>query len=337
MDITDRLNLELSHQMKSSRIFVAGHNGLVGRAIFDSLRSNGFKNIVIAEKSELNLLNQSEVMDFFKNEKIDQVYIAAAKVGGIFANSVYPADFIYENLMIQTNIIQAAYYYQVNRLLFLGSSCIYPVAASQPMKEKDLLSGPLEKTNQAYAISKISGIEMCRSFNQQFDTDFRCVMPTNLYGCNDNFNNENSHVIPALISKFYNAKKNNHKKVEIWGTGKPLREFLHVKDLANACIFVMNLKKEKFFDALNSDYPHINIGSGEEVSIEKLAKIIAKISDFNGVLEFNPGMLDGAKRKLLDISAINKLGWKSSVSLEDGIQNTYQWFEANQHLERNHK
>jgi len=213
MDIEDRLNPELRAQAKSSRIFVAGHNGLVGSAILDTLRANGYTNIITVEKSQLNLLNQSEVLDFFKNENLDQVYIAAAKVGGILANSSYPADFIYQNLMIQANIIKAAYSYQVDRLLFLGSSCIYPTSAAQPMKESELLSGPLEQSNQSYSISKIAGIEMCRSFNQQFDTDFRCVMPTNLYGCNDNFNLEDSHVIPALISKFYDAKKNNVKKV----------------------------------------------------------------------------------------------------------------------------
>jgi GDP-L-fucose synthase len=239
--------------------------------------------------------------------------------------------------MIQTNIIKAAYSYKVDRLLFLGSSCIYPTTAAQPMKESELLSGPLEHSNQSYSISKIAGIEMCRSFNQQFDTDFRCVMPTNLYGCNDNFNLEDSHVIPALISKFYDAKKNNAKKVEIWGTGNPRREFLHVKDLASACIFVMNLKKEKFFSCLSSNFPHINIGSGEEVTIKKLAEIIAKISNFNGELEFNSDMLDGTKRKLLDISVINKLGWKSSISLEDGIHDTYQWFVENQKLVSHHK
>ena len=337
MDIEDRLNPELRAQAKSSRIFVAGHNGLVGSAILDTLRANGYTNIITVEKSQLNLLNQSEVLDFFKNENLDQVYIAAAKVGGILANSSYPADFIYQNLMIQANIIKAAYSYQVDRLLFLGSSCIYPTSAAQPMKESELLSGPLEQSNQSYSISKIAGIEMCRSFNQQFDTDFRCVMPTNLYGCNDNFNLEDSHVIPALISKFYDAKKNNVKKVEIWGTGKPRREFLHVKDLASACIFVMNLKKETFFGCLSSNYPHINIGSGEEVTIKNLAEIIAKISNFNGELEFNSDMLDGTKRKLLDISVINKLGWKSSISLEDGIHDSYQWFVENQKLARHHK
>lgn len=337
MDIEDRLNPELRTQAKSSRIFVAGHNGLVGSAILDTLRANGYTNIITVEKSQLNLLNQSAVLDFFKNENLDQVYIAAAKVGGIFANNSYPADFIYQNLMIQTNIIKAAYSYKVDRLLFLGSSCIYPTTAAQPMKESELLSGPLEHSNQSYSISKIAGIEMCRSFNQQFDTDFRCVMPTNLYGCNDNFNLEDSHVIPALISKFYDAKKNNAKKVEIWGTGNPRREFLHVKDLASACIFVMNLKKEKFFSCLSSNFPHINIGSGEEVTIKKLAEIIAKISNFNGELEFNSDMLDGTKRKLLDISVINKLGWKSSISLEDGIHDTYQWFVENQKLVSHHK
>lgn len=337
MDTKNRLSLQFDFQTKSSKIFVAGHNGLVGSAILECLRSNGFTNLIVAEKSELDLANQSQVQDFFKNKKLDQVYIAAAKVGGIFANSSYPAEFIYQNLMIQANVINAAYLNQVERLLFLGSSCIYPISANQPIKESELLSGPLEQTNQAYAISKIAGIEMCKSFNQQFSTDFRCVMPTNLYGCNDNFHLKSSHVIPALISKFYDAKKNNDKKVEIWGTGKPCREFLHVKDLASACVFIMNLEKEKFFGSLNSNFQHINIGSGEEVTIKELAKIISKISNFDGELAFNQNMPDGSKRKLLDISIINKLGWKSSISLEDGIRETYQWFEENQKLVRNHQ
>ncbi|MDC1132017.1 GDP-L-fucose synthase [Gammaproteobacteria bacterium] len=335
MDTKNRFNLKFDLEAKSSRIFIAGHNGLVGRAILECLKANGFTNLVVAEKSQLDLLNQDHVLDFFKNERLDQVYLAAAKVGGIFANSSYPADFIYQNLMIQNNIINAAYLNQVERLLFLGSSCIYPISANQPMKESELLSGPLEKTNEAYAIAKIAGIEMCKSFNQQFKTDFRCVMPTNLYGCNDNFQLKSSHVIPALISKFYDAKKNNDKKVEIWGTGKPRREFLHVKDLASACIFLMGLEKEKFFSSLNSNFQHINIGSGEEVTIKELAKIISKISNFDGELAFNQDMPDGARRKLLDISIINRLGWKSSISLEDGIRETYQWFEENQMLARN--
>jgi GDP-L-fucose synthase len=314
----------------SERIFVAGHLGMVGRAILSNLESKGFKNLIIANKSELDLTNQSQVNNFFSSQAVDQVYIAAAKVGGIYANSSYPGQFIYQNLMIQSNLINAAHKFNVKKLLFLGSSCIYPVNASQPMHENKLLSGPLEETNQAYSVAKISGIEMCKSYNIEYGTDFRCVMPTNLYGSNDNFHQENSHVIPALISKFYNAKISNAHQVTIWGSGKPLREFLHVEDLAEACVFIMSQSKKNFLNSLQFSSPHINIGSGNEISINELVNILTKISGFSGNIIFDKSKPDGAMRKLLDCSAIKGLGWSPNISIEQGLKSTYKWFENNQ-------
>jgi len=330
MDIKSRFSNALDKEVKFSKIFVAGHKGMVGSAIIEKLKLLGFENIIIAEKSKLNLLNQSDVLDFFSDNKIDQVYIAAAKVGGILANSKYPADFIYENLMIQTNLIHAAYINGINRLLFLGSSCIYPRNTHQPMNESQLLTGQLETTNQAYAISKIAGIELCRSYNEQYLKDFRCVMPTNLYGKNDNFHPENSHVIPGLISKFHKAKRDNLNSIEIWGTGKSLREFLHVEDLAEACILIMNLSREVFHNSLSSQFPFINIGSGNEICIEDLVKMISRISKFSGDIIFDDSKPDGVQRKLLDISSISELGWKPKITLEEGIKDTYQWYSDNQ-------
>lgn len=321
---------EIDKVDKSKKIFVAGHLGMVGRAICKYLNNYGFNNLIVADRSKLNLLNQDEVLDFFKTEDIDQVYLAAAKVGGINANSAYPAEFIFENIMIQTNIISAAHKCSVEKLLFLGSSCIYPAHVSQPMKEDALLSGALEATNQSYAIAKISGIEMCRAYNLQYGSDFRCIMPTNLYGQNDNFHPENSHVIPSLIQKFYQASEQKIQNVEVWGTGLPKREFLHVDDLAEASIFIMNLKKEIFFSSLHISSPHINVGSGVEITINELVEILVKVSGYQGKVFFNSNFPDGVQRKLLDSSIISKLGWKPNISLEEGLLGVYNWFSENQ-------
>ena len=315
--------------MKNSnikKVFIAGHKGMVGSAITKKLEKDPSVAIIVEPKSNLNLLNQSQVTKFFESNEIDEVFIAAAKVGGINANQSFPADFIYQNLMIQANIINSAHIADVKKLLFLGSSCIYPANADQPMKESALLSGPLEKTNQPYALAKISGLELCHSFNTQFGTDFRGLMPSNLYGENDNFNLKNSHVIPALISKFHDAVASNHKQIKVWGTGKPKREFLHVDDLAEACIFVMSLDKEKFLEGINHNHCYLNVGSGEEVSISDVAIALKNISGFDGEIIYDNSMPDGTKRKLLDSTAIKNLGWKSTISLEDGLKKTYDWF-----------
>jgi GDP-L-fucose synthase len=322
---------------KPLRIFVAGHEGLVGSAILQNLSSQKQYQAVFATKSELNLLNQSDVSDFFQNEHIDEVYIAAAKVGGIHANDSYPADFIYQNLMIQSNIIHSAHVNDINKLLFLGSSCIYPVHAAQPIQEESLLTGPLEITNQAYAIAKIAGIEMCRSYNLQHSRDYRCLMPTNLYGPNDNFYSKNSHVIPALISKFYTAVNTNQAEVRVWGSGEPIREFLHVNDLADACVYIMQLSKEIYVSSLHASMPHLNVGSGAEVSIKQLVAMLAKISGFTGDIIFDSSMPDGAPRKFLNSSLIKKLGWESSISLENGLKETYRWFSTTQDVLRSQK
>ena len=312
------------------KIFVAGHRGMVGSAICRQLQKQADVEIITRTRDELDLCDQSSVHQFMKTAKPDEVILAAAKVGGIWANSNFKADFIYTNLTIQTNLIHAAYINGINRLLFLGSSCIYPRNTHQPMNESQLLTGQLETTNQAYAISKIAGIELCRSYNEQYLKDFRCVMPTNLYGKNDNFHPENSHVIPGLISKFHKAKRDNLNSIEIWGTGKSLREFLHVEDLAEACILIMNLSREVFHNSLSSQFPFINIGSGNEICIEDLVKMISRISKFSGDIIFDDSKPDGVQRKLLDISSISELGWKPKITLEEGIKDTYQWYSDNQ-------
>ena len=318
------------NDLKPLRIFLAGHDGMVGKAIFKTLQSQSLHEIIVAPKSELDLTNQSEVSSFFKHHQIDEVYLAAAKVGGIYANNAYPADFIYQNIMIQSNIIHVAHMHNINKLLFLGSSCIYPVHADQPIKESALLTGALEVTNQAYAIAKIAGIEMCHSFNTQYGRDYRCLMPTNLYGPNDNFHRENSHVIPGLISKFYTAVETNQDEVVIWGTGSPKREFLHVDDLANACTYIMQLSKESFTKCLQSEMPHINIGSGIEVSIAELTAMLAMISGFKGKITYDSSKPDGSPRKLLDSSKIKTSGWRAEISLSSGLKSTYEWFSNNQ-------
>lgn len=303
---------------KNSKIFVAGHKGLVGSAIVRNLENNGYKNLILRTHKELDLINQTAVNNFFDKEKPEYVFLAAAKVGGIYANEVYPADFIYENLMIQNNVIKASHDNKVKKLLFLGSSCIYPKFAKQPIKEEELLTGSLEVTNEGYAVAKIAGLEMCKFFKRQYGDNFISCMPTNLYGSNDNFDLKTSHVMPALIRKFHEAKIKKLKEVEIWGTGTPLREFLHVDDMADACVFLMN----------NYDgEEHVNIGTGEEISIKDLAILIKRIIGYNGNIIFNNDMKDGAPRKVCDVSKLNKMNWKHKISLDYGIRNVYEWYK----------
>tara|TARA_B100001250_G_scaffold65148_1_gene51624 strand:+ start:43132 stop:44088 length:957 start_codon:yes stop_codon:yes gene_type:complete len=311
------------------KIFVAGSKGMVGKAIVKQLRIKNKIEIIESPRSDLDLLNQAEVSDFFSQTKPDIVVIAAAKVGGIHANSTYPAEFIYENLMIQCNLIHQSYLSNIKKLLFLGSSCIYPVDSPQPMKESHLLSGKLEPTNEPYAVAKIAGIKLCTSYNRQYNVDYRAIMPTNLYGPGDNFSLEDSHVIPALIRKIHEAKCNNEDRVNIWGSGKPLREFLHVDDMATASLFVLNLDKEVYKKKIISNCSHINIGSGVESSIVDLSQLICEVIDYQGELIFDQSKPDGSPRKLLDISAMNELGWKASIGLKEGLESTYKWYLAN--------
>nr|WP_255856503.1 GDP-L-fucose synthase [Marinobacterium rhizophilum] len=303
---------------------------MVGAAIVRRLELLGYSNILTASRAELDLTRQQAVENFLGLHRVDQVYLAAAKVGGIHANSHYPADFIYENLMIECNLIQAAHRAGVNKLLFLGSSCIYPRLASQPIREEALLTGPLEPTNEPYAIAKIAGIKLCESFNRQYGRDYRCVMPTNLYGPGDNFHSENAHVIPALMRRFYDAIQSQASETQIWGSGRPLREFLHVDDLAHACIHLMELEQPVYASRTSPMQSHINVGSGKEVSIRHLAESIARISGFNGQLVFDTSKPDGTPRKLLDISRIQTLGWQPSIELDTGLRTLYRWFEAEQ-------
>jgi len=304
---------------KGARIYVAGHRGLVGSAIVRRLQADGFENLVLRTSSELDLRNQAAVADFFHKEKPEYVYLAAAKVGGIIANNSLPAEFIYDNLMIQTNVIHHAWLNDVKKLLFLGSTCIYPKLAPQPIKEEYLLTGPLEPTNEAYAIAKIAGIKMCQSYNRQYGTRFISAMPTNLYGPNDNFDLETSHVLPALIRKFHEAKIAQAETVTIWGTGSPTREFIHVDDVADASLFLM-----KSYEG--SDI--VNIGSGEEVTIRELALRIKEIVGFAGELVFDSTKPDGTPRKLSDVSRIHALGWKHKIGLAEGLRRTYDWYSA---------
>jgi GDP-L-fucose synthase len=301
----------------NSKIFVAGHKGLVGSAIVRALQTQGYQNLILKDRTQVDLINQQQVSDFFEENQPDYVFLAAARVGGILANNTYRGDFIYQNLMIQANIIEAARKYKTKRLLFLGSSCIYPRDCPQPMKENYLLSGYLEPTNEPYAIAKIAGIKMCEAFNSQYGTDFVYVMPTNLYGPNDNFDLESSHVLPALIRKIHEAKIKGEKKVTIWGTGEPKREFLHVDDLANACLFL--IEKQGFSEL-------INIGSNQEVSIRELAQILTNVIGFKGELHFDLSKPDGTPRKLLDTTKLTQLGWEAKIKLEDGIRQTYDWY-----------
>jgi GDP-L-fucose synthase len=311
-----------------SNIFVAGHRGMVGSAILRMLKKTEHQ-IVIASRDDLNLTNQSDVKRFFNEHKIDQVYLAAAKVGGIQANKMYPADFIYENLMIQNNVIHQSFLNGVKKLLFLGSSCIYPRLADQPMKEDALLTGYLEPTNEPYALAKISGIKMCESYNRQYGTDFRSVMPTNLYGPGDNYHDQNSHVIPALIRRIYEAKLDRSNSIHAWGSGSPLREFLHVDDLAAASLYVMNLDSKLYDSKVNARMSHINVGTGIECSIKNLAESIAKIIGYKGDILWDYSKPDGAPRKLMDSSKIIDLGWQPKYSLEAGLSDTYKWYLNN--------
>lgn len=316
---------------KFAKIFVAGHRGMVGSAIVRRLQEQGYSNLLVRTRSELDLCNQAAVEAFFREQKPEFVFLAAAKVGGIIANSTYPAEFIYDNLQIQTNVIHHSWLNDVKRLLFLGSTCIYPKNAPQPIKEEYLLTSPLEPTNDAYAIAKIAGIYQCRSYNRQYGTRYLAAMPNNLYGPNDNFDLEKSHVLPALMRKFHEAKRAGSPSVTIWGTGSPLREFLHVDDLAEACLFLMNLDDAGYNRLVDdSNAPAlINVGSGEELTIRDLALLVKRAVGFEGDLVFDTDKPDGTMRKLADASRIQALGWQHRIGLEDGITDTYQWFLEN--------
>ena len=315
--------------MSKLKIFIAGHRGMVGSAISRLLKTEDVE-IITKEKSELNLLNQRDVSNFFKKEKIDQVYLAAAKVGGIYANNNYPAEFIYENLMIQSNVIHNTFLSGIKKLLFLGSSCIYPKNANQPMKEEELLNGKLEPTNEPYAIAKIAGIKMCESYNRQYslshNIDFRSIMPTNLYGPGDSYHPENSHVIPGLIYRFHEAKIKNLPNVTVWGTGIPKREFLYVDDMARACIYLMNLEKKTYEEQTSFMRNHINVGSGEDLTIKELAETVKEVVGYKGKINFDSGKPDGTLRKFLDSERINNIGFKPEISLKRGLVKTYEAF-----------
>ncbi|WP_049598719.1 GDP-L-fucose synthase [Yersinia nurmii] len=317
--------------MDKKRVFVAGHRGMVGSAIVRQLKNRSDIELVLRTRDELDLISQAAVQAFFTDEKIDEVYLAAAKVGGIQANNNYPAEFIYENLMIECNIIHAAHLANVQKLLFLGSSCIYPKLAEQPMTEAALLTGILEPTNEPYAIAKIAGIKLCESYNRQYGRDYRSVMPTNLYGENDNFHPENSHVIPALLRRFHEAKLHNDEEMVVWGTGKPMREFLHVDDMAAASVHVMELSNQIYAANTQPMLSHINVGTGVDCTIKELAETMAKVVGFTGKLVFDATKPDGTPRKLMDVSRLAKLGWSYHISLEEGLMMTYQWFLDNQH------
>lgn len=310
------------------RIYVAGHRGMVGGAIARKLRERGAE-VITRTHAELDLTDQAAVREFFASEKPDGVVLAAAKVGGIYANNTYPADFIYENLMIEANVVHQAYAAGVERLLFLGSSCIYPRAVKQPMREDALLTGILEPTNEPYAVAKIAGIKLCESYNRQYGTDYRSVMPTNLYGPGDNFHPENSHVMPALIRRFHEAVEAGADEVVIWGTGKPWREFLHVDDMAEASLFVFDLDKDTYEANTEPMLSHINVGFGHDVTIGDLAEMIAEVTNFNGKISFDASKPDGTMRKLMDSSRLHAMGWKARIALEEGIRETYRWFLDN--------
>lgn len=306
---------------QDAKIFVAGHQGLVGSGIYRRLEAGGYNNILKRSFEELDLRVQADVEKFFAKETPEYVFLAAAKVGGIQANNIYPAEFIYENLAIETNVIHQSYLHSVKKLLFLGSSCIYPKLAPQPLKEEYLLTGSLEPTNEAYAIAKIAGLKMCEFYNRQYGTDYISVMPTNLYGPNDNFDLETSHVLPALIRKFHEAKINNASTVEIWGSGTPKREFLYVDDMADACVYLMEHHNHKETGTF------INVGCGKDISIAELAELIKKITGFEGKMQYNRNKPDGTPQKLLNLNKMKELGWEAKISLTDGIKSTYEWYE----------
>ena len=311
---------------RDAKIFVAGHRGLVGAAIVRRLHDEGYRNLLLCTHAELDLTDQAAVHRFFTEERPDCVFLAAARVGGIQANNVYPAEFIRDNLLIELNVIDGAYRAGVNRLLFLGSSCIYPRLAEQPMREDVLLTGALEPTNEPYAVAKIAGIKLCESFNRQYGTHYRSVMPTNLYGPGDNFNLEDSHVIPALIRKFHRAKVVGSATVEVWGTGRPRREFLHVDDLADASLFVMGLDDAIYAGSVQPMLSHLNVGVGEDVTIRELAELVRDVVGYGGEIVFDTSKPDGAPRKLLDSSRLTDLGWRPRVGLRDGLRDTYAWY-----------
>ncbi len=313
-----------------SKIFLAGHRGMVGAAIGRALRTRGYGNLVTRTHAELDLVDQSAVRAFFAEQRPDLVILAAAKVGGIQANNSFPADFIYQNLMIEANVVEAAWRNGVERLLLLGSSCIYPREVAQPMAESALLTGTLEPTNEAYAIAKIAGIKLCESFNRQHGTDFRSVMPTNLYGPGDNFHPTNSHVIPALLRRFHEARLEQRPVVEVWGSGRPRREFLHVDDMATACVHVLELDAERYRAVTDPMLSHLNVGTGEEVSIADLARGIAGVVGYGGEIRFDASKPDGTPRKLMDPSRIHALGWRAHIGLNEGLKGTYEWFLEHQ-------
>ena len=312
----------------NDKIYIAGHTGLVGSAIVRRLKKDGFNNLLTRSHKDLDLTNQGKVTDFFRNEKPDYVILAAARVGGIYANNTYPADFIYQNMMIEGNIIHSAFENNIKRLLFLGSTCIYPKEAEQPMPEDALLTGLLESNNEPYALAKILGIKLCESYNRQHDTDFRSVMPTNLYGINDNFHPDNSHVIPGLMRRFHEAKINNDSKVEVWGSGNAMREFLYVDDMAEASLFVLNLDKKIYQANTKPMLSHINVGTGHDITIKKLSEIMKEVVGFNGELFFDTSKPDGSPRKLIDTSLLSNLGWNYSTKLEEGLVQTYKWYTS---------
>ena len=310
----------------NDKIYIAGHGGLVGSAIVRQLEERGFTNLLMRTHKELDLTNQAQVQNFFQQEKPDYVILAAAKVGGIHANNTYPADFIYQNIMIEANVINSAYENEVKRLLFLGSTCIYPKAVEQPMREDALLTGVLEPTNEPYALAKIAGIKLCESYNRQHGTDFRSVMPTNLYGVNDNFHLENSHVIPALMRRFHEAKVNNDSEVVVWGTGNAMREFLYVDDMAAASLFILELDEKTYQANTQPMLSHINIGTGKDVTIREMAETMKDVVGFGGKLTFDITRLDGSPRKLIDVSRLSNMGWQYTIDLKSGLEKTYEWY-----------
>ena len=313
----------------NDKIYIAGHRGLVGSAIVRQLELRGFTNLIMRTHKELNLTNQAQVQSFFTQENPDYVILAAAKVGGIHANNTYPADFIYQNMMIEANVINSAYENKVERLLFLGSTCIYPKAVEQPMREDALLTNVLESTNEPYALAKIAGIKLCESYNRQYGTDFRSVMPTNLYGINDNFHSENSHVIPALMSRFHEAKINNDAEVVVWGTGNAMREFLYVDDMAQASLFVLELDEKTYKANTQPMLSHINVGTGKDTTIREMAEVMKQVVGYEGELTFDTTKPNGAQRKLIDITRLKTMGWVYNISLKEGLKETYKWYLKN--------
>ena len=313
----------------NDKIYIAGHRGLVGSAIVRQLESRGFTNLLMRTHKELDLTNQVQVQTFFEQEKPDYVILAAAKVGGIHANNTYPADFIYQNIMIEANVINSAYKNKVRRLLFLGSTCIYPKAVKQPMREDALLTGVLEPTNEPYALAKIAGIKLCESYNRQYGTDFRSVMPTNLYGINDNFHPENSHVIPALMRRFHEAKVNNDAEVIVWGTGNAMREFLYVDDMAQASLFVLELDEQTYKANTQSMLSHINVGTGKDATIREIAETMKDVVGYRGKITFDTTKPDGSPKKLIDVTRLKNMNWKYKVDLKEGLRVTYKWYLNN--------